>query len=223
VNFNNETKLFNKDIREVYINILTNYRNIQNIENILWDCCQCLGSCITDFYTIMRMFQTFNVKNTTNPCDVITTPENVLVYSGLAHTHIYVDFLNIFFDCALKIDNGWKDIDFMHEINMYNQKNIRENIDYYTDYIKLNSICINDIHKRLSSEYPSIPMDPQLLNVSEIKEKINKLEENLKLLTDISNIKRVPIDYNGQVHIEHQTINKLQINSFDELIHQFTR
>ena len=103
--FNRETRIFTKDIREEYINVLTNDRNISNIINGGLFGFNAIESCVTDLYTILRMFQKFVVKNTTNPCDSIDTPEHILVYGGSDHIHIYEDFLNIFFDCILKIES----------------------------------------------------------------------------------------------------------------------
>ena len=88
------------------------------------------------------------------------------------------------------------------------------NISYYRHYIKLleQEQPNPNILKILSEHYPNIRQDSKLLTVAEIEEKI-------KLLTSSS---RVPITYNGQVHIEHQTINKLNIRSFNDLVSKFT-
>jgi hypothetical protein len=139
IKYKEENKILTQKVKDNSSDVLTNDRNITHITDISFFPSMVLWSSITDFYTIMRMFQKFNVKeNTTNTCNRINTPENILVYSGLAHTHKYVDFLNIFFDCVLKIDNE--------------------------EYIK----------------------------------------------------------YDNHVHIEHKTINELNINSFDDLIRKFT-
>lgn len=216
------------DLQQIMVNILCSNEYIEQYYSnfdLNDDIGQGLASCQMDFYTVLRMFITFNKKDRDNAthCNNVLTPTKILLYAGDAHTSLYNQVLKHYFAEYIKL-----------EINPFFIKSqidrVKHKFDLLSEIIETIKTKNNEEFQTLAKEYveiyerhsPSKNWSQEEFGI--IFEHVQQVNhKNIKILAHNKKLKEVTRHSKFEVDLSYETTNKENFKNFDEVISDFVK
>lgn len=124
--FNEEQNILNI-VDKIDYDLFTLNKFEYNDINILYDTLLNINALVMDFYTLCRIFKTFNVQN---KFDQPEKPHNIIYYAGAAHTEKIENFLlSIGFKTKEKVNKNIANDEYLNTLeykNCVNIKNVKQ-------------------------------------------------------------------------------------------------